>query len=108
MIIITRKCPIDSTIKRRSTPIASFNIFAVKHPVRAVGDHLYQGSVDIPSATLQGAESYSIERGRVKIYSDGSGSHHIPPEWRDHGITVVGDVYNNSGVNNYSFFLRER
>ena len=107
MITITRKRPIDLTITERSTPIASLPIFATKHRVRSVGDHLYSGIVDVSPDILEFGQSYSIEKCRIKIYSDGSGKHYIPPEWREKGVTVVGDVYDYSGQNHYSFLVRE-
>lgn len=43
----------------------------------------------IPPEALDGSESYTIARRKMKIYHDASGKSMIPPEWRGAGVTVV-------------------
>lgn len=67
------------------------------NPIHSIGiaqKDQASGLVYVEPIIFSGCRTFQMERGRLKVYPDGSGNKQIPPEWPHDGVTVE---YNRTG-----------
>lgn len=88
----------------RSTPITSILIVDKKdkRPI-SMGQYGRTTVVFVGPTEIAGAQTYRMDRGRMKFYFDESGAYSVPQEWIESGVTVEALQHDQSGTVYYDF-----